>query len=107
HIWMQGEADAAMSAEDYAGQLRQLHGLLPPAPWIITSNSVCTGRPERSATLDRARIAFAAATPGVHLGVDMDAIGPAFRQADRCHLNAAGQEAAARMAADAVIRALR
>ena len=108
YIWMQGEADTGsnMTATRYAGELRALHSRFPPAPWIVTANSICTFRPVRSPMLDRARASFAAITPDVHLDVDMDSLGPPYRQADRCHLNAAGQQEAARSLAAAVVSVL-
>ncbi|SNS59557.1 hypothetical protein SAMN06295912_11012 [Sphingomonas laterariae] len=106
HVWVQGEADVAMPAASYANELGRLHARMPAAPWIVTSNSVCPPSARRSASLDQARSAFASRTPGIHLGVDMDALGPAFRQADGCHLNGDGQERVARMIASAVVQAL-
>ncbi|ARS28676.1 sialate O-acetylesterase [Sphingomonas sp. KC8] len=108
YIWMQGEADTGsnMTATRYADELRALHSRFPPAPWIVTANSICTYRPVRSPMLDRARASFAAITPDVHLDVDMDSLGMSYRQADRCHLNAAGQQEAARRLATAVVSVL-
>ncbi len=106
YIWMQGENDAAAgtSAASYEAHLQRLYALFNDAPWLITSNSICTDTPARSYALDQARRNFAQANPHVEVSVDLDGLGPEYRMSDRCHFNKRGQELAGTMIADAVAR---
>jgi lysophospholipase L1-like esterase len=104
YVWMQGENDAirGTSAASYQGHLKRLFRLFPDAPWLITSNSICTNTPSRSSGLDEARRNFAQSTPGVEVSVDLDSLGLDYRMNDRCHFNQRGQELAGIMIANAV-----
>jgi hypothetical protein len=84
YIWMQGENDAAggTSAASYEAHLRRLYALFHDAPWLITSDSICTDTPARSYVLDQARRNFAQTNPHVEVAVDLDGLGPEYRMSD-------------------------
>lgn len=105
---MQGENDAAAgtSAARYEAHLRRLYALFHDAPWLVTSDSICTDTPARSYVLDQARRNFAQTNPHVATTVDLDDLGPECRMTDRCHFNKGGPELAGRMIADAVPRSV-
>jgi hypothetical protein len=109
YIWMQGEKDAILGTPPaiYQAHLKRLFRLFPDAPWLITSNSICTDTPSRSSALDQARRNFAQTTPGVEVSVDLDSFGIDYRMPDRCHFNQRGQELAGLAIADAVARLVR
>jgi lysophospholipase L1-like esterase len=108
-IWMQGESDAERktSADAYFADLRRLRTLFSDAPWLVTSNSICTNTPDRSPVLAQARRDFALVTPDVVVAADLDSLGTDYRISDRCHFNRQGQELAGTMIADAVAGMIR
>lgn len=107
--WIQGEADAEgrTSSDAYRADLGRLHALFNDAPWLITSNSICTNTPTRSSVLDQARRDFARVTPGITVAVDLDSLGTEYRSLDRCHFNQRGQNQAGAMIAEATASIIR
>lgn len=94
-IFMQGETNGAQrsSASSYLARLKELRAALP-GPWLITLDSACYGLPAWQ-PLNAARRTLASQESEVALGPDLDRLGLRYRQADKCHFNALGQERAA------------
>jgi len=109
-LWAQGEADSAMSAEEYAESLeaiiRASNALTDrpgEVPWIVAQSSYVNGAPVPAVRkgidrVVRAGLAFS--------GPDLDVLGPEFRQSDAVHLNAEGTKAAADLWLDVLTRHL-
>ena len=102
-IWMQGETNGARrtTAAAYHAQLRTLLQQAPDRRWLITRESICYGMQDKWRPLDEARDRIARAFPNVTLGPDLDNLGLAMRQEDRCHLTVEGQARLASGLADA------
>ena len=107
-IWIQGEADAESktSVDAYRVGLERLHRLFNGAPWLITSNSICSKMKSRSLVLDTARQEFARIVPDIYVAADFDNLGPEYRVSDHCHLNWLGQEQAGILVADEIAKIL-
>lgn len=98
-LWLQGEADRDMSAEDYASALREViataQGLAPDAGIWVARASLCDGPPSSSVRRGQSMVLDPALR--IYAGPDMDTLNAIEDRYDGCHYSMVGQEKAAEM----------
>lgn len=95
-LWMQGEADRYMTAQDYASALRDViataRALAPDAPFWVARSSLCDSA--SSPEIRRAQTMVLDSAQHIYAGPDTDALDALEDRYDGCHYSMVGQEKA-------------
>jgi lysophospholipase L1-like esterase len=108
-LWQQGEADARQGtlATDYEAGIRSLDVLLKTqgvkAPMLLALSTRCRSEPGQAV---RQAIGRLTASGPMLAGPDTDTLAAPEMRHDGCHFSASGQQAAARLWAQALVAAL-